>query len=354
MKRWVTIIITSYNYAQFLRQTIDSALAQTYPNVEVVVVDDGSTDLSPDIIKSYGDRVIAVFRTNGGQAAAQNAGFAASSGEIVLFLDSDDFLYPDAIEAVVSAWRPGIAKAQFYLDVVDKSGAGLRLLQPNIPMIVDDVMPFIELYGYYPSPPTSGNAYARAVLDRVFPLCETAWKRGPDGLLNGLAALYGPIVSIRRSLGGYRIHGDNMYSSAIDVAGLRANLKNELDREIEIKKHAAELGHPIAGDLCLTIPAHCKARLVSLKLDAENHEPKTDDAIALTFAGIRAAWRFPHLSMRKRIVTTLIFPLLAFAPSSVLRHVLEPLFRNDKRTLPWPPLLGLLPKKRIEAGGCQS
>lgn len=342
MSAQVTVVITSYNYAPYLRRTIDSVLAQTYPDVELIVIDDGSSDSSPDIIRSYGDRVIALFRQNGGQAAGQNAGFAASSGDIVMFLDSDDYLYPDAIASVVAAWRPGTAKAQFYLDAVDKSGSPLGFRVPNIPMNDEAVIPLIRNYGYYPSPPTSGNLYARSMLERVLPMCEKTWKRGPDGLLNALAALYGPIVSIQRSLGAYRIHGLNMYSSAIDLPSLHANARNELDREIAVKKHAAQLGRPIAGALCLNIPAHCKSRLVTLKLDPRNHEPKGDNAFDLAVAGIRAAWRFPHLALSKRIAATLIFPLLAAAPPALLRRSLEPLFRKDKRALRWSSVRSML------------
>ena len=89
----VTILINNYNYARFLPAAIDSALSQTYHPLEVVVVDDGSTDESLDIIRDYGDRVRPVFKSNGGQASAFNAGFAASRGEVICLLDADDFFF---------------------------------------------------------------------------------------------------------------------------------------------------------------------------------------------------------------------------------------------------------------------
>src|SRR2546423_2847131 len=94
----ISIIISSYNYARFLREAIDSALTQTYPYVEVIVVDDGSTDDSPRMIREYGERVRAIIKPNGGQASAWNAGFAASGGDAIIFLDSDDLLLPAAAE----------------------------------------------------------------------------------------------------------------------------------------------------------------------------------------------------------------------------------------------------------------
>src|SRR5579872_6996796 len=97
----VTVLINNYNYGRFLREAIDSALKQTYKNIEVVVVDDGSTDESREIIRGYGDRVVPVFKANGGQASAFNEGISASRGEIICFLDSDDIFHPTKVEKVV-------------------------------------------------------------------------------------------------------------------------------------------------------------------------------------------------------------------------------------------------------------
>jgi len=77
-KLLVTILINNYNYGRFLRQAIDSALNQTHANVDVLVVDDGSTDESRDVIDSYGDRIRSIFKENGGQASTFKAGFPAS------------------------------------------------------------------------------------------------------------------------------------------------------------------------------------------------------------------------------------------------------------------------------------
>src|SRR5215469_1766841 len=77
-----SIVISSYNYGRFLPDAIDSALGQTYSRTEVIVVDDGSADHSREVIAGYGERVLPLWKDNGGQASALNAGYRASKGEV--------------------------------------------------------------------------------------------------------------------------------------------------------------------------------------------------------------------------------------------------------------------------------
>src|SRR5436309_2461294 len=100
-----SIIVNNFNYGRFLREAIDSALNQTWPGVEVIVVDDGSTDDSREIIASYGDRIVPLLKPNEGQNSAFNAGFSVSRGAAIIFLDSDDALLPAAVEAVIDVFR---------------------------------------------------------------------------------------------------------------------------------------------------------------------------------------------------------------------------------------------------------
>src|SRR5690349_14699879 len=93
----VSIILPVYNGERFLAQAIESALAQTYSRYELVVVDDGSTDASGEIARSY-EQVSYIWQKNGGSGAARNRGLEAISGDYVAFLDADDLWLPDKLD----------------------------------------------------------------------------------------------------------------------------------------------------------------------------------------------------------------------------------------------------------------
>jgi glycosyltransferase involved in cell wall biosynthesis len=98
----VSAIIATYNRAHIVGEAIESILQQTYPNVELIVVDDGSTDRTQEKLEGYGARIRVVYQKNAGPAAAWNAGIRASRGDIIAFLGSDDIWLPRFVERQVS------------------------------------------------------------------------------------------------------------------------------------------------------------------------------------------------------------------------------------------------------------
>jgi len=94
----VSVVIPAYNQGRFLSEAIDSVLSQTLPSVEVIVVDDGSTDDTPRIAATFADRIVYLRQSNQGLAAARNAGIGAAHAPLLQFLDSDDALHPDSLE----------------------------------------------------------------------------------------------------------------------------------------------------------------------------------------------------------------------------------------------------------------
>ena len=126
----VSIVIINHNYGKFLRICIESILRQTHRPLDIVVVDDGSTDDSAEILASYGDRITTILQDNLGHVRAFNTGFTACRGDVVLFVDADDMLYPRCVASVLSTWRTGLSKVQFRLDTIDASGNDLNMPSP--------------------------------------------------------------------------------------------------------------------------------------------------------------------------------------------------------------------------------
>lgn len=101
----VSVVIPAYNCARLLGRAIESALGQTYPNIECIVVDDGSTDATPEVIASFGSRVWGIRQHNAGASAARNAGIAAARGRYIAFLDADDYWLDTKIANQVEVFR---------------------------------------------------------------------------------------------------------------------------------------------------------------------------------------------------------------------------------------------------------
>jgi glycosyltransferase involved in cell wall biosynthesis len=99
----VSVVIPAYNAARTLGEAIESALAQDFPGKEIIVVNDGSTDSTAAVLRTYGDRIRVIEQKNRGQSAARNAAIAAAGGEYLAFLDSDDYWLPGRISATVDA-----------------------------------------------------------------------------------------------------------------------------------------------------------------------------------------------------------------------------------------------------------
>jgi hypothetical protein len=243
-----SVIISNYNYGRFLGQAIESALGQTYPETEVIVVDDGSTDNSREVLAHYAVRVRVLLKENGGQAAAFNEGFRASQGDVIVLLDADDLLLPTAVEQAVGLFSGGgTAKAHWPLWVMDERGRRTGEVCPDWgPLAEGDLREAVLRRGAdgYVWPPTSGNCWSRAFLDQVMPLPEAGNPLWPDFYLATLAPLYGLVHRLPEPQGLYRIHGTNWTSGSIETR--LEWLRQQQDRcEEALSRHCRALGlHP--------------------------------------------------------------------------------------------------------------
>jgi len=318
----VSIIINNYNYSHFLRDAVNSALNQTYARVEIIVVDDGSTDNSREIIAEYGNRIISVLKENGGQASAFNAGFAVSKGDIVIFLDADDVLLPETAQEVVKIWEPKLSKVQWRLQLVNEK---LQLLPQTWPpkwqsMPSGDLRPAILRWRYYPSPPTSGNAFSRWLLEKILPMPEREWRIAADSYLLSLAALYGEVQSIDKVLGYYRIHGSNLwYDEGPNIRKLIQMVQTGNAQKQLLERAARNLGLNFEGRL---IPIASKVELALAVLAPQELKALgiSTNRLRIAFNGIHSSlvWPyFPNLWARVRLITW--FALVASLPRPLAR-----------------------------------
>ncbi|WP_181708506.1 glycosyltransferase [Chthonobacter rhizosphaerae] len=207
----VSVIVTNHDYSGFLTDCIESILGQTAPPDEIVVVDDGSADNSLALARRFGSRITVVAKPNGGQASAMNAGFARTSGDLVLFLDSDDLLRPEALETVLLHHHPDFSAYASLLEMIDTAGRSLGLYPASAAAVTGDNRRSLLARGVFAYPPTSGNVFRREAVAWVFPLPEARWRISADAVLLGAAALHGPTRAIPAVLGGYRVHRENSY-----------------------------------------------------------------------------------------------------------------------------------------------
>jgi glycosyltransferase involved in cell wall biosynthesis len=204
----VSVIIPTYNRASYLPSAIDSVLHQSHKNVEVILVDDGSTDDTPSVLQSYGDRIRVVTQSNSGPAIARNRGIAVSTGDIIAFLDSDDQWLPTKLERQVrslEAAGPGVTCSLCNCTVLYANG------ERTSTFAIADTMPDCQT-GMWLNPVAvllnrfvmfnQAIAIRREVLERVGYFDETL-KFGEDYELPFRLALEGPWTIIRDELVTY-------------------------------------------------------------------------------------------------------------------------------------------------------
>jgi glycosyltransferase involved in cell wall biosynthesis len=213
----VSVLISNYNYAKYISQAIESVLSQTYENFELIICDDGSTDNSKQIITEYcrrDSRIHLIAKENGGQASGFNAAFAASAGELICFLDSDDLFHLTKlalmVEAHLLAPDAGFGVHRVQRVNTQRRSQGVWPLGSRLPegwqgerMLKDG-----GALGYMP--PTSGLSLHRTVAEHIFPLPE-AFRICADQVIIRFAPLLTSILRRQEVLAEYRLHGANSY-----------------------------------------------------------------------------------------------------------------------------------------------
>jgi glycosyltransferase involved in cell wall biosynthesis len=201
----VSVVIPCFNHAAFLADALDSVRAQTWPYLEVIVVDDGSTDQSANIVGRYPE-VRMVRQPNRGLSAARNAGWEASRGEIIIFMDADDALHPgaaaDAVEQL--ARHPAAMMAFGRLELMDAAG---KTIPTALPVVTDGFYEELLRRNYIRTPAMAALRRRTLELTGGFDLsCSPS----ADYDLYLRVARQFPIIAHQSLVARYRQHATNM------------------------------------------------------------------------------------------------------------------------------------------------
>jgi glycosyltransferase involved in cell wall biosynthesis len=245
----ITVLIDTYNYGQFIGEAIESVLGQDFPadRMQILIVDDGSTDDTREQVSKYADRVEYLYKPNGGQASAFNVGIQKARGEIVALLDADDYWLPSKVRRVVEEFDRhadvGLVYhpfREFKSETGEWRDGGFNAVSGFVPADRKKIL-------LYTACQTSGLSFRKRFVSELLPLNE-AMTIQADGLLAALVIFLAPVVAIPEPLAVYRIHGANLYfqgSKNIDKkrqARRIATLKVILE---EMDKWLRERGHDL-------------------------------------------------------------------------------------------------------------
>ncbi|MDQ7843998.1 MAG: glycosyltransferase family 2 protein [Armatimonadota bacterium] len=197
----VSLVTPAYNQGPFLREAVESVLAQTYPAVEYIVIDDGSTDNTREILSAYGGRVRWESQPNRGQAATLNRGWSMARGDLLGYLSADDVLLPDAVEAGVRMLMGDPRLVAVYPDfyLIDRRSRLIKeVRRPDF-----DYRDLVLRGVCHPGP---GALFRRTAYLRAGPWDETL-RQAPDYEFWLRLGLLGGFGHIPRPLAKFRIHG---------------------------------------------------------------------------------------------------------------------------------------------------
>ena len=314
----VSVVIDTYNYGRFIEEAIESVLDQTFPSkeIEIIVVDDGSIDDTPERVKKYGADIKYIYKENGGQASAFNVGFEYARGQYVLPLDADDYYAPDRIERVVEEFEK-------YPEVV---------LVFNLKTIVNGTRSYVEKNDEFHNLKLSwatigkfvkcgfstGNcSFRKKALQQVLPL-PAELRFHVDTYLPMLLLWFGSVSSLSKPLYYYRIHGQNLwYDSGERNLELR---KSCLEQCIAHMKEKVRLLPGFDAKLLDALTSHCEVSLeeVVVALKAKRHTIVRKDLIHLEANRMKLMW--DEWGWWYRCYKVLRFPIFSlFPPRTVLR-----------------------------------
>jgi glycosyltransferase involved in cell wall biosynthesis len=244
----VAVVIPTYDYGRFVARAVQSALDQTLPPVEVVVVDDGSTDDTPDVLRAFGSRIRVVRQANRGVAAARNRGARESSAGVLAFLDADDAWHPRMLAVTVAALRhrPDAGAVHCGLREVDEQGGEVGLTVSGWGgRIAEDLLmmrPVLPLTG-------SASLVPRTVFEALGGYDERL-STSADWDLCLRISLEHPIVFVPDALVSYTLHRSNMHG---DLTAMEHDMRLGFEKAFTAHPELDHLRNPALARLYMTL-----------------------------------------------------------------------------------------------------
>jgi len=310
---FVTVLIDTYNHQFFIEDAINSVLNQNFPasETEILVVDDGSTDDTPEIVRKFAPRVRLLRKVNGGQASAFNAGIPEARGEIVAFLDGDDWWAPGKLSAVTEAFTTnanigliGHGVTEVYPDGRQRTEVPREVSRFRITS-VEQAKTFRMQRGFLG---TSRMAYRREILRRIGCVPE-ALKFEADEYLFTLAGLFADVMILRESFTFYRLHDRNWFQlTSGDPQAIRRKQQVLSALAQSLQEKLKQNGVP--SEIARTILECVEVEADVLRLVVDSGFPwetvSTELRIMRVFHSDASIWQ--HLFSWVRLIPALVLP----------------------------------------------
>jgi glycosyltransferase involved in cell wall biosynthesis len=312
-RQFVTILIDTFNHELFIEEAIESVLKQDFPasETEILVVDDGSTDNTPELVRKFDPRVRLLRKINGGQASAFNAGISEAHGEIVAFLDGDDWWAPGKLTAVTKAFAAeagvglvGHGITEVYADGRQCTQLPREMCRFRIASTAEARM-FRMRRGFLG---TSRMAFRREILRRIGCVPE-ALEFEADEYLFTLAGLFADVMILPESFTFYRLHDKNLFQiTSGDAKAIRRKQQILAALAQSLREKLKESGLPFEIARIILECVEVEAEL--LRLEVDNGFPwetiSTELTIMRVFHSDASIWQ--RLFSYTRLVPAFVLP----------------------------------------------
>ena len=225
----VTALIDTCNYGRYVEDAINSAREQGFPaaDLEILVVDDGSTDDTPERVRKFGSRVRYLAKSRGGQASALNVGIREARGSIVAFLDADDVWLPGKVGKVTAALEREPSAGLLYHSVIVWDTEEGREFELPFRGVSGSPLDNLRVATSYAPQAASGLVMRRQTALQVGPIPQGLTIMA-DGFLGSAGAFVAPVLSLNEALTKYRVHGSNLFAfKGSDPSRMRLKLQSQ-------------------------------------------------------------------------------------------------------------------------------